>query len=393
EVDVAETEVLIQEFDWLEEDQDPDLSKKKNTATDTQSSIPEPSISITGWGGAFAYGARSGGVDTSLEVDKPTERQNSDTTQDFNHSVRQNIRIERKSKDAGQIPFPERDRRTKRRRKHMSELSEGSRVRMGLNRLSTKDQTDTIAKQSLPEKEDTAAKADTLLHSVATTSSQGTTHKHEQEYCMWSIDTEPRHSPTQDEKKQKDACLELDQPMWVMDTIGEALPVESNDTYIELPADNNNLGRKRKRSRRDRRGQREKGKKVLRDSSIIMLGSNGEDSSEDDDAKAIEDYTQNIMGSDNEDGLSYFLGSFEELEVGPGHSSNIGGVLPDDSDEGIYGYDNERIDSIRKSGNRRRERRRDDRLTEAVDNALGLKRSGGAPLLEPSSRNVAKINK
>ncbi|KAG0250608.1 hypothetical protein BG011_008209 [Mortierella polycephala] len=221
------------------------------------------------------------------------------------------------------------------------------------------------------------------------------------------------------ESKDEGADAPTEEPLlWVMDTtpdtitanreIVKALPLNEELSEIILPA---KPKKKAHRSKRGGRNQREKqmNKQLVMghdDDGLIYLENPSDD--EDDEALALEDYLQNTMGLENEDRFDSLLGALKGLHAGGhGHSKDVGGLDPDDSDyeqqaseddsqdEDDYDFEQDYEDDIKKldfrhvaasMNDKRKSRKTDDLLRDELEDLLPLWRSGA--LEEGGNRRV-----
>ncbi|KAI1300698.1 hypothetical protein EDD11_006044 [Mortierella claussenii] len=419
EIDESEEELLMQEFDWIEEDQDPD--QKNLTIALPQLPIAEPVIPITGWGGALAYQSlqpKNRGRDPAEDVVEfkgpPTGAIADRIAASSRISVvaGQNIDADADA-DAGQpsssttgvsagagalTTVRNHKRQHKKPKIDPVDLSTHVQIKMTLSDVPTNTQ-DNLEQPLwvMDTTPDTMMANDNVLkqpmrfmdaESGSTTPLNGASAER--------MDVDSSRSGKIDSQKQRQeraslqlheseevlltAPLETDVPMWVMDTVGETIAAEEiNEAYIELPIlDDNQYRKRRKGANRSKRGGRKQKErdaallKAMKDSGDILLE---EQSSEDDDMKAVEDYMQNIQDSDNEDGLDSFMESFAGLHSDLGHSNHVGGLDPDDSDfqesaSEIDSQEDEDFDFTSKSRERRRQQGLDKRLSRVLDRAL-----------------------
>ncbi|KAF9158598.1 hypothetical protein BGX21_003353 [Mortierella sp. AD011] len=410
EISESEEEFLMQEFEWIEDDQDPD--RKSKTATSTALQPPsEPIIPITGWGGALAYHSSSQSNVDLRDITKGDSNSRIHCGMDWqlttdDTQATTGILKNTKYLDNYTAPTPSPLDHRHKKLKADAELSNDIQARLRIEDVSIKDiqhrppptnfskepatdiehepllwvmdtEPDSIAADYVRDTIPIANLAEQV--EVVTTKSSA---RFTEETQLFS--TPPKHG-----KSEK--AGEHNAPLWVMDTVGEATKVEEvQETYIDLPSHETGLlGRKRKKANRSKRGGRklrEKEReriKQMADDGGIMLEENTSDEI-DDEELALQDYLQNTMDSDDENGAGSLMGLLQGTLSGFGHSNDIGGMDPDDSDfdedtSQVDSHDDEDFDFTSKHRERRRRQRMDDDLSRAVDGALSPSWPSGMP--------------
>ncbi|KAF9436358.1 hypothetical protein BGZ76_004182 [Entomortierella beljakovae] len=415
EIDESEEEFLMQEFEWAEEDQDP---SRKNIAKPSIPSDPPADIVIpTGWGGALAYSTSN---KTGSGLYDPTGNHTGLRNQNLENSEDSGMELEKdllsnmgQPPDVASIPsITEQlahllDHRHK-RPKARSDLSKDIRNKLSISDSDAgKSSLDHSNFTNNDDKEPTLmwvidTEPDSTDFKGAVQNIGGTVQSTEQikESTLKSTaniemnNVQAYQKETNGMKKEKlELKIEENAPMWVMDTMGEALDMEQiQETYIDVPtpeAEAEFSGRRRKKARRSKRSgiklkEKEKERiKAMTDSGAILLE---EDESEvNDEDLALLDYLQNTLSdSDNEGGANPFLGLMEGRHLDLGHSNDIGGLDPDESDFDEYiseidSQDDENFDFTPKHRERKRSQKLDNELSRAIDGALSSGWPSGAP--------------
>ncbi|KAF9368570.1 hypothetical protein CPB97_004476 [Podila verticillata] len=292
------------EFEWEEGDRDPTLKQKK--VVQEAKVECEPYVPLTSWGGALTYQTRHASSDSDESNLTPSIIQQG-------HAV---MSLENTSSSAS----------TSERHRTLSSTPSQPLDHRPKNLKMDLDLTDEI---------DSKMKAAEIRHHTTITEESNVAET-VQESLMWVMDTAPS------------ALLEepTEAPMmWVIDTeptevnIEEAPPPE--ETYIDLPLEQEWSKKPKKANRSKRGGRKLKEKEKLRKLALQVAAGDQEDgmllleepeSSDDDDMLALQDYLMNTTDLDNSDQLDQILGSFKGLHSGFGHSNDIGGLDPDDSD-------------------------------------------------------------
>ncbi|KAG0057630.1 hypothetical protein BGZ83_007003 [Gryganskiella cystojenkinii] len=234
----------------------------------------------------------------------------------------------------------------------------------------------------------------------------------------WFIDTTtnadiPMAVPVAKERlKEKEGATTAEEgsSLWFMDTTPDMNTVaaiqESKETYITLPIEEAYSQNPKKKAHRSKRGGRKQKEKQAAaaanthkdlvvghdDDGLIYLEEPSED--EDDEMMALDDYLQNTMDPDNPDGLSSLLGALKGLHSGGmGHSNNIGGENADSSDyeqdgseddSDDFDFEEDYTDGYKKKldftrvgmKDKRKNRKADDLLREELEDLMPLWRSG-----------------
>ncbi|KAF9116192.1 hypothetical protein BGX27_004299 [Mortierella sp. AM989] len=417
EIDESEEEFLMQEFEWIEDDKDPNR-KNKLTPPEVPNPTPETVIPITGWGGALAYhtsgqingdllgiieeDTSSGSKPSTSQIDIETNREMEAQLATGQNDTKQTVACQRVPIHHTSITAITPSPLDHRQKKLKTNIDLSSEVQIKLN----------IA-DAVSVKDD--------QHSSTLVDTNGkSANVSDHESLLWVMDTEPDPVAADDRirdpwpmvdvaeqieiarakasavyledtlkkvqqvttttKGKSKKGYEPNTSMWMMDTTGEAVTEEVQEAYIDLPYDAEFSGHKRKKTHRSKRSgrklrdkEKERVKSMIEDGGIMLK--EDEDGEKDDDELALQDYLQNTMDSDDEDGADSFMGLLQGLHTGFGHSNDIGGLDPDDSDfdedaSQVDSHDDEDFDFTSKSSERKRKRRMNDGLSRALDGAL-----------------------
>ncbi|KAF9191742.1 hypothetical protein BGZ51_006798 [Haplosporangium sp. Z 767] len=353
--DESDEEYLMQQFNWIEEDQDQarDTANAEREVPSQQSSIVVDHASTTAKSITFS-----------------TLNMAMTQSEDFLHTVEAEGDME---VDA-------------------DEITGMFRPLSSLNITSTRSTTVEVTKTNSSE---IISKSELMLDSNALIQMHSEIHA-----SMSSNNAESRD-------ESGDAPVE-EPLLWVMDTTPDiiaatretvkTIPLNEESSEIILPA---KPKKKAHRSKRGGRNQREKqmNKQLVvghDDDGLIYLENPSDD--EDDDALALEDYLQNTMDPENEDHFDSLLGALNGLHAGGhGHSKDVGGLDPDDSDyeqqaseddsqdEDDYDFEQDYEDGIKKldfrhvaasMNDKRKGRKVDDLLRDELEDLLPLWQSG-----------------
>ncbi|KAF9201739.1 hypothetical protein BGZ49_008059 [Haplosporangium sp. Z 27] len=433
EIDESEEEFLMQEFEWIEDDQDPDRNNKVKSPLVLQPDS-EPIVSITGWGGALAYHTPSQSNSNLQDM----------AGEDLDLTSRPSISIinvgdcEKDSQSMAGIVSQTTPSQTVGSLKNFKEYTSAvskplsshkhKRLKAGVD-LSDDVQIKLRIRDTVSDKDSQNLSVDAVTNS---------TNETEQESLLWVMDTNPdpvaaagyipdtrplritadkidvvtgaanveyivkaaeklQHEPTsasasaEIKKRNSRKEQEHDTSLWMMDTVGETLAKEeAKESYIDLPfLENESSGRKRKKTRRSKRGgkkirenEKERIRLMVEDGGLML--EEDLDESVDEEEQLLQDYIQNTMDSDDEDGTDSLMGLLQGVHSGFGHSNDIGGMDPDDSDfeEGASqddSHDDEDFDFTSRSRERRRKKQMDDGLSRALDGALSPSWPSGIP--------------
>ncbi|KAI8597678.1 hypothetical protein EDD21DRAFT_209762 [Dissophora ornata] len=391
EICESEEEFLEQPFDWIEADQDP--NRKKQLLEATSASISQPELHIipgAGWGGALTYNPLgnsvtpqqqppdilviSGGVGDDRTLNTVGSAEKIIDQLEPSCITRASTKMNTSSHSSLKLAANKH-----KRIKAVVDLTEDDQITTSTH--STTVSTEITATDLRSPLDFKTIVSTEEVEVTKITVKNTTAEKEVVKEAPTSADTgkEPEHN-------------ELEPVLWVLDTEPDVIPAEElSDTYVELPSYLEFSSRKQKKTRRSKRGgrqlkekEREK-RKAMAANGTLLLEDDASDEM-DDDQKALEDYLQNTMDHDNEDHLDAISFSLlQGLTSGPGHSRDVGGFDPDDSefdqeDISDYGGDDDDYDDFTVPKASRQNRRNSDELAAAIDAALSL---------DPASRSIA----
>ncbi|KAF9929466.1 hypothetical protein FBU30_001539 [Linnemannia zychae] len=196
--------------------------------------------------------------------------------------------------------------------------------------------------------------------------------------------------------------------LWVMDVAPtpDVVVVTQTEQTLELVVDDSASAlseKPKKKAHRSKRGGRNQTKKHANKQLVVGHDDDGpmylEDASDEDEEERLilEDYIQNTMSSEDSDQLEDILDSLQGLHNGgQGHSKSVGGIRADDSDyeqpvseldsdEDEFDFEEEYEDGIKKlnfgkikesMNDKRKNRKADDLLRDELRDLLPLWRSG-----------------
>ncbi|KAG0022728.1 hypothetical protein BGZ81_008393 [Podila clonocystis] len=291
------------EFEWEEADRDPVLKQKK--AIQEAKVEREPYVPLTSWGGALTYRSQNAGSDSDEVTSSSSTNQQGDVT-----------------------PLTETTPPASTSERHYAVSSTPSQVL---------DHRPKKAKMvlDLTDEIDSRMRTAEIRVQATVTAKESNVSETVEESSMWVMDTTP-FLPEADSETPM---------MWVIDTAPTEIKVEEapppEETYIDLPPEQEWSKKPKKANRSKRGGRKLKEKERLQKLARRVAAGDQEDgmllfeepeSEEDDDMQALQDYLMNTTDPDNPDQFDQILGSLRGLHSGLGHSHDIGGLDPDDSD-------------------------------------------------------------
>ncbi|KAG0330763.1 hypothetical protein BG004_001988 [Podila humilis] len=352
------------EFEWEEADRDPDLKRKmaleqaRILAEEKARIAREAFVPLTSWGGALTYMTKDGISDNTNEKDENEKEKEGTTTTITDSSAQESIDPMSPSPSAKQ--HQKQIQSTKVQRLDFTKEIE-SRMKSTETTTTHSATTMTVATD---DSSSSSASASTTTTAVAQESS-----------TMWILDPTPSTTIMASSKSDlrkvvivSEEGIEEEEDMsmmWVIDTepsdIGaqeQTLPVvpaprprqrlpvpPPAESFIELSPERDEMFyvKKPKANRSKRGGRKLKEKeRLLKLTRQVAAGDREDDlmlleepeSEVDEDMLALEDYLQNTTDPDNPDQFNDLLNTLSKggLSGGFGHSSNIGGLDPDDSD-------------------------------------------------------------
>ncbi|KAF9284709.1 hypothetical protein BGZ74_001666 [Mortierella antarctica] len=291
------------EFEWEEADRDPALKQKK--AIQEAKVEREPYVPLTSWGGALTYQTQH----ARSESDEAT------STSSANRQIDNVMLLEAAS---------------------FSATSDGPHA-LSSTLSQALDHRPKKPKMTLDLTDEIDARMKTAqirVQATAVTAEESNVTEIE-DSSMWVMDTTPSLPEAESEAPV----------MWVIDTAPTEIKVEEapppEETYIDLPPEQEWSKKPKKANRSKRGGRKLKEKERLQKLARRVAAGDQEDgmllleepeSEEDDDMQALQDYLMNTTDPDNPDQFDQILGSLRGLHAGFGHSNDIGGLDPDDSD-------------------------------------------------------------
>ncbi|KAG0093368.1 hypothetical protein BGZ93_007916 [Podila epicladia] len=275
------------EFEWEEADQDPALKQKK--AMQEAKVEREPYVPLTSWGGALTYQTQHDSSESDEATSTPSTNQQCDNIMLLEGAPSS------ATSDGPQAllstPSQELDHRPK-KPKMALDLTDEIDARMRKAEIRVQASTVTVEESNVTEIEETS---------------------------MWVMDTTPSLPEAESETPM----------MWVIDTAPTEIKVEEapppEETYIDLPPEQEWSKKPKKANRSKRGGRKLKEKERLQKLARRVAAGDQEDgmllleepeSEEDDDMQALQDYLMNTTDPDNPDQFDQILGSLRGLHAG-----------------------------------------------------------------------------
>ncbi|KAG0238643.1 hypothetical protein BGW41_008117 [Actinomortierella wolfii] len=376
EVDSDDTdeEFLMQQFNWIEEDQDPDRRKPAvpDTATGTgDTPTPQVAALLSSWGGALQYQTQTEGADINVRDLKNTDALTADAVTTLKHRQQSpQITATTATTAASTITT---SASMLDARSVANELQNLSRPLSAMSQTSLKSLSHQDKKPKLGRGNNVTAKNPTFSKQgqpdgrcelSSRVEAMEITMDEPELAAGFNTSTvsnvrddagntsEIRATLSTPKDKDGDVLAKEASPeplMWVMDTnpsyVEEVIP----DTYVTLPVDpeipeTDMFIKPKRKAHRSKRGgvktrEKLKAKQGLAarkdagdDDGVIYLNDTGAHEEQDEEALALQDYLENTMDPDNPDHYESLAEALRGLHAGPGHSKDARAEGADDSD-------------------------------------------------------------